>query len=46
LLVTVESEGVTSRVTPESGSGLNLAFFPNPAPGKIPPEPDVKNAHK
>ena len=29
------------RVAPESGSGQNPAFFPNPAPGKIPPEPDA-----
>ena len=28
------------RAVPDCGSGRNLALFPNPAPAKIPPEPD------
>ena len=31
-----------TRAALESGSGQNPAFFPNPALGKIPPEPDAK----
>jgi len=33
--------GAGTRVAPEFGSGQNPAFFPNPAPVKIPPEPDA-----
>jgi len=36
-----EKCSVITRVAPESGSGQNPAFFPNPAPGKILPEPEA-----
>ena len=32
---------VCFRAVPDSGSGRNPAFFPNPALAKFPPEPDT-----